>query len=75
MKKKMKLLAAFKIWTVIYPSITLFLYLLGEPLAVLPIYQRTFLLTIVLVPWVVFAGVPFLESVIRKIVVKKQAGN
>lgn len=75
MKIKMKLLAAFKIWTVIYPSITLFLYLLGEPLAVLPVYQRTFLLTIVLVPWVVFAGVPFVESVIRKITLKKQAGN
>ncbi len=75
MKTKIKLLAAVKIWVIIYPSITLFLYLLGKPLAVLPLYQRTFLLTIVLVPWVVFAGVPFVESVIRKIVVKKQAGK
>ncbi len=75
MKTKLKLLAAFKIWTVIYPSITLFLYLFGKPLAVLPLYQRTFLLTILLVPWVVFAGVPFVESVIRKVSVKKQPDN
>ncbi len=61
----MKLIASLKIWTVIYPSITLFLYLLGEPLSVLPLYQRTFLLTVSLVPWIVFAGVPFVDSVIR----------
>ncbi len=65
MKTKMKLIASLKIWTVIYPSITLFLYLLGEPLSVLPLYQRTFLLTVSLVPWIVFAGVPFVDSVIR----------
>ena len=45
----MKLLASLKIWVVIYPSITLFLALFGEPLAALPLYQRTFLLTICLV--------------------------
>src|SRR5688500_12105401 len=59
MKTKMKLIASLKIWAVIYPSITLFLYLFGEALSVLPLYQRTFLLTISLVPWIVFAGVPF----------------
>lgn len=65
MKTKMKLIAAIKAWVVIYPSITLFLYLFGEPLAVLPLYQRTFLLTIVLVPWMVFIGVPFVEAIIK----------
>ena len=65
MKTKMKLLASLKIWAVIYPSITLFLYFLGEPLSVLPLYQRTFLLTISLVPWIVFIGVPFVDAVIR----------
>lgn len=65
MKTKMKLLASLKIWLVIYPSITLFLALLGEQLAVLPLYQRTFLLTICLVPWIVFAGVPFVDRIIR----------
>ncbi len=65
MKTKMKLFASLKIWVVIYPSITLFFYLFGKPLAVLPLYQRTLLLTIVLVPWIVFAGVPFVDSIIK----------
>jgi len=72
MKSKMKLIASLKIWVVIYPSITLFLYLFGEQLAVLPLYQRTFLLTISLVPWMMFAGVPFVESVIARISAKNK---
>jgi antibiotic biosynthesis monooxygenase (ABM) superfamily enzyme len=65
MKTKAKLLASLKIWVVIYPSITLFLYLFGEALSVLPLYQRTLLLTISLVPWIVFAGVPFVDLIIK----------
>ena len=72
MNPKMKLIASLKIWLVIYPSITLFYILFGEQLATLPLYQRTFLLTICLVPWMVFAGVPFLDSVIRKISNRKK---
>ena len=60
MKTKMKLIGAFKIWVVIYPSITLFYYLFGEQLSAMPLFQRTFLLTISLVPWIVFAGLPLL---------------
>jgi len=71
MKTKMKLLASLKIWVVIYPSITLFLALLGEPLSALPLYQRTFLLTICLVPWIVFAGVPFVDRIIRAFSTKR----
>ena len=67
MNPKMKLIATLKIWLVIYPSITLFYILFGEQLAVLPLYQRTFLLTICLVPWMMFAGVPLLDLVIRMI--------
>jgi antibiotic biosynthesis monooxygenase (ABM) superfamily enzyme len=65
MKTKAKLIASLKVWIVIYPSITLFLYLFGKPLSVLPLYQRTLLLTIPLVPWIVFAGVPLVDSIIR----------
>ena len=65
MKTKMKLIASLKIWIVIYPSITLFLYLFGAALSPLPLYQRTFLLTISLVPWIVFVGVPFVDRIIR----------
>ena len=65
MKTKMKLIASLKIWAVIYPSITLFLFLFGEPLSVLPLALRTFILTATLVPWIVFVGVPFVDSILR----------
>ena len=67
MKTKMKLIASLKIWVVIYPSITLFLYLFGEILSTLPLYQRTFLLTLSLVPWIVFVGVPAIDTLISLI--------
>jgi antibiotic biosynthesis monooxygenase (ABM) superfamily enzyme len=65
MKLKGKLIAALKIWAVIYPSITIFLFLFSEHLAGLELYQRTFVLTLVLVPWMVFAGLPALEGLLR----------
>ncbi|MES1223025.1 MAG: hypothetical protein ABUT20_46460 [Bacteroidota bacterium] len=65
MKLKSKLIAALKIWLIIYPSITLFLFLFGKHLAELPLYQRTFLLTITLVPWIVFAGMPAVDSILK----------
>jgi hypothetical protein len=64
MKAKAKLLASLKIWVVIYPSITLFLFLFGERLSVMLLYQRTLLLTVSLVPWIVFVGVPFVDLII-----------
>lgn len=67
MNTKMKLIASFKIWLVIYPSLMLFQYFTGNYLSVLPMYARTFLLTLALVPWVMFAGVPFVNYLIRKI--------
>ena len=66
----MKLIASLKIWVVIYPSITLFLYLFGETLSVLPLYQRTFILTLSLVPLVVFAGIPLVNFIIQHISTK-----
>jgi antibiotic biosynthesis monooxygenase (ABM) superfamily enzyme len=72
MKTKAKLVASLKIWIVIYPSITLFLYLFGESLSALPLYQRTLLLTLSLVPWIVFVGVPFLDLMIRFISPQKK---
>ena len=72
MKTKMKLFASLKIWIAIYPSITLFLYLFGEALSTLPLYQRTFLLTISLVPWIVFVGVPFVDSILQALSSNKE---
>ena len=65
MKTKMKLIASLKIWVVIYPSITLFYWLFGQHLATMPLYQRTFLLSISLVPWMMFVGVPLIDSAIK----------
>lgn len=65
MKTKMKLKAALKIWIVIYPSITLFLYFLGPLMAAMPLYVRTLLITLALVPWIVFAGVPLVDRLLR----------
>lgn len=61
----MKLMASLKIWLAIYPSITLFLFLFGEALTLLSLYQRTFILTIVLVPWIVFIGVPLVDYIMH----------
>ncbi len=72
MKTKAKLIASLKIWIVIYPSITLFLYLFGESLSALPLHQRTLLLTLSLVPWMVFVGIPFVDLIIRFISTQKK---
>ncbi|MBS1688834.1 MAG: hypothetical protein JSS96_08935 [Bacteroidetes bacterium] len=74
MKTKSKVTAALKIWLVIYPSITLFLFLFGEHLSVLPLYLRTFVLTISLVPWMMFIGLPLIDSIIKAFS-KQQSGN
>ncbi len=58
---------SLKIWMVIYPSITLFLFLFGQQLSTLPLYQRTFILTISLVPWMMFIGVPVIDFLIRRL--------
>lgn len=72
MKTKMKLMASLKIWLAIYPSITLFLLVFGKAIAAFPLYQRTFILTIALVPWIVFVGVPVVDFLLRPLVSKKK---
>ena len=67
MKSKARLLMSLKIWMVIYPSITLFLFLFGQHLAALALYQRTFILTITLVPWMMFIGVPLVDLFLRRV--------
>lgn len=64
-------MAALKIWAALYPSITLFLYLFGASLSVLPLYQRTLLLTLALVPWIIFIGLPFVDYLLQKLSPKK----
>jgi antibiotic biosynthesis monooxygenase (ABM) superfamily enzyme len=73
MKTKLKLIASLKIWMVIYPALTLFLYLFSEPLSVMPLYLRTLFLTISLVPLIVFAGLPLVDMIIGFLLSKKEA--
>lgn len=71
MKTKMKLIASLKIWVVIYPSITFAIYLLDKANVDLPLYLKTLALTIVLVPWIIFVGVPFVDYLIKMIHAKE----
>ncbi len=68
MNTKARLLAALKIWLVIYPSITLFLATLGDLLSTLPLYQRTFILTATLVPWMMFVGIPAIDFLVNRFI-------
>ena len=65
MNIKMKLITALKIWVVIYPSITIALYLFSKSTIELPLYLKTLVLTLVLVPWIIFAGLPFVNFLIK----------
>jgi antibiotic biosynthesis monooxygenase (ABM) superfamily enzyme len=64
MKTKAKLIASLKIWVVIYPALTFFLYVFSEPLSIMPLFLRTLLMTVSLVPLIVFIGVPFVDLII-----------
>jgi antibiotic biosynthesis monooxygenase (ABM) superfamily enzyme len=66
MTTRAKLIQAIKIWIVIYPSIILFNILFGSYLTNLPLFLRTLILTLVLVPWMVLVGLPFINKVQQK---------
>ena len=70
MKIKFKIIASLKIWVAIYPSITLFLYFFAQLLSPLPLYVRTLILTLTLVPWIVFVGMPVIDVIIRQVSTK-----
>ncbi|MEM6269826.1 MAG: hypothetical protein AAF998_10335 [Bacteroidota bacterium] len=47
---KTKAILTLKIWVAIYPSIALVLYFFSRSMDALPIYLKTLLLTLILVP-------------------------
>ena len=67
MSTKAKTTQAIRVWIVIYPSITLFNVLFGSHLANLPLLMKTLVLTVVLVPWMVFVGLPLVTKIEQKI--------
>lgn len=72
MKTKAKFIASLKIWVVIYPALTFFLYAFAEPLSTIPLYLRTLVMTASLVPLIVFLGVPFVDFILRQLLPEKQ---
>ncbi|PRX55365.1 hypothetical protein [Flagellimonas meridianipacifica] len=54
------------VWVSIYPAISIFLMLFGEVLDGLPVLLRTLILTLVLVPLMVYVLIPFWTGVFEK---------
>jgi antibiotic biosynthesis monooxygenase (ABM) superfamily enzyme len=55
---------AFATWLALYPLLTLTLWVLSEPLALLPLPIRTLLLTLFLVPVLAFGLVPRVRTML-----------
>ncbi len=59
-----KLKSTVIVWIAIYPAITTIQLLFGEYLNELPVLIRTFILTIILVPAMVYVLIPFWTKII-----------
>ncbi len=59
---QLKFKQALITWIAIYPLITIILWLFGDQLAQLPVPLRTLILTVILVPLMVFWAVPRLRQ-------------
>ena len=70
MKEPKKWKMAVLVWLVIYPSISSISLLLGSWLNELPILMRTFVMSIVLVPFMIFVAMPQITNLFNKWLVK-----
>lgn len=68
-----KLLMAIKIWVAIYPAITLVLWLFGRQLGQLPLAFRTLVLTLILVPLMVFVLLPLVHKLFNLVLGLRKA--
>jgi hypothetical protein len=59
MKQPPKYKTAVVIWIIIYPTINLIFFLLGDSLNELPLPFRTLIMTLILVPLMVYVLMPF----------------
>ena len=62
MKQVPKWKFAVMVWIAIYPSITILQMLIGKQMMVLPIPLRSLILTLILVPLMVFVLLPILRK-------------
>ncbi|TAF32125.1 MAG: hypothetical protein EAZ57_10015 [Cytophagales bacterium] len=58
--KKWKM--ALLVWAIIYPTISAITLLLGGWLSTLPVLARTFVMSSLLVPFMIFIAMPFLSK-------------
>lgn len=66
MTKKLKLLQAIKTWIVVYPTLLLLNASLGQIMEGWLMSARMFVMTIILVPMMVFILMPFIDKQFRK---------
>lgn len=66
MKQPSKLKMAVLIWLAIYPTINLVFLLIGDRLTSLPLFVRTLILSVILVPLMVFVLLPLLTKAFAK---------
>tara|TARA_R110002074_G_scaffold182574_1_gene347496 strand:- start:803 stop:1015 length:213 start_codon:yes stop_codon:yes gene_type:complete len=67
-----KLKSTFVVWIAIYPAITVILLLFGDILNRVPVLLRTLILTVILVPLMVYLLIPFWTKLIQKVERKNQ---
>lgn len=67
-----KLKQTLVVWIAIYPAITAILSVFGTYLNELPILLRTFILTIILVPFMVYILIPFWTKILNESIIQKK---
>jgi antibiotic biosynthesis monooxygenase (ABM) superfamily enzyme len=70
MKPAPKYKMAILIWIIIYPTINLLFLLLGKPLESFPMYIKTLVMTLILVPAMVYLFLPFLTKTFKNWLLK-----
>jgi antibiotic biosynthesis monooxygenase (ABM) superfamily enzyme len=62
MKQPNKFKLALLVWCVIYPTVTTIFFVLGDFLATIHPLLRTLVVTVILVPMMVFVYLPFINK-------------
>lgn len=70
MKQPAKYKMAILIWITIYPTINILFLVLGKPLESFPMYIKTLVMTLILVPAMVYVFLPFLTKTFSKWLIK-----
>jgi antibiotic biosynthesis monooxygenase (ABM) superfamily enzyme len=66
--KKWKM--AILVWLIIYPTISIISFLLGGWLIQFPLLIRTLIMSLILVPFMIFVAMPVLNSVFKNWLIK-----